>query len=940
ESAGAARVEWTRRLAVAADRLGRSDDALAALELAVAAPDAAGEALVHAWRDLGQLHERLGNQVGAVACYRRGGADARVPSASQRVALLRAAAEILHRRMGRHDEAVAALGEALALDGGDVATLDALDALQSEVGDDEGLLGTLARKLALPGVAPERRGSWLERLGELAAARGKNEVARAAFRDLADAQPHHAGALRWLCADAVARADEPASAALDGRLVLAPEVPADERRLARLRLAARARSDGQLSDAEAHLWAAVELTPSEQQSPLLAELEEVYTQAERWADLAVVLAHHVRIVGDEALRLELELKRVTMLTRALGTPKLAIEAAEAAIEHHGREPRLLAALAEAARAAGERALYAETVASQAAVSVDAGERGRWLAEASALFSALGDRARAEALARELVDVELAPAERLALAASLEDPALALELARTAVAGLAAGGEPRREALRFVVARARAAGSDEAEREALAALWSEGHAGDARERLLPLFVAAERHDDAARLAHELLIEALAAGAAGDPSPSLLRLRASARSDAGRRALADGLALASASSADADVAVAWLRESAELRGTLDDFSGAADALVAALAHRPGDEALLAEVEALLGDLGDEARLHAALELHLAERQGEARLPIARKLLSAAEALGDQAAVDRWLAEMRRLEPAIAARVDVKALTRTITGRDESELLSAIETAETRLRSLLDDDDVAELRAVRRRLGMLYRDAGRRADAFEQLSLVLSEEPSNVAVLEALVDIAESEQRWREAAELLERLSHFRASPSERAALLYRTGELYLVQLRDKEAASERYLKAVDLDDTHAPTLRRLVDYFWSEGDETSAAEMATALDEAAAFAAPETTAGTRARAALAAAVAGDLKRAARLGGALDETSGAAALSHAAVELLARVGDETAVAAALRIVSGAGGKLAAVRRRLAIRGEADAGAAALAARLGGNG
>jgi hypothetical protein len=562
-----------------------------------------------------------------------------------------------------------------------------------------------------------------------------------------------------------------------------------------------------------------------------------------------------------------------------------------------------------------------------------------LAEASALFSALGDRARAEALARELVDVPLAPADRLALAASLEEPALALELARTAVAALDAG-EPRREALRFVVARARTLGSDEAEREALAALWSDGHAGDERERLLALFAAAERHDEAARLAHELLVEALAAGAAGDPSPSLARLRASARSDAGLRALADGLALASASSAAADVAIAWLRESAELRGKLDDFAGSADALVAALARRPGDEALLAEVEALLGDLGDVARLHAALELHLAERQGEARLPIARKLLSAAEALGDQAAVDRWVAEMRRLEPAIAARVDVQALARTITGRDESELRRAIEAAETRLRSLLEDDDVAELRAVRRRLGELYRDAGRRADAFEQLSLVLSEEPSNVAVLEALVDIAESERRWREGAELLERLSHFRASPSERAALLYRTGELYLVQLRDKEAASERYLKAVDLDDKHAPTLRRLVDYFWSEGDETSAAEMATALDEAAGFAAPETTAGTRARAALAAAVAGDLKRAARLGGALDETSGAAALSHAAVELLARVGEETTVAAALRIVSGAGGKLAAVRRRLAIRGEADAGAAALAARLGGNG
>ena len=937
ESSGAARAEWTRRLAVAADRLGRTDEALAALELAVAAPDAAGEALVHAWRDLGQLHERLGNHAAAVDCYRRAGADARAPSLSARVALLHAAAEILHRRMGRSEEAAAALGDALALDGADVATLDALDALQSEVGDDQGVMATLARKLALPGVAPERRWPWLERLGELAASRGNADVARGAFGELAGGQPQHGGALRWLAADAAARGDEAASAALDERLVHASDVPADEQRAARQRLAARARKSGQLGEAEAHLWAAVELTASEQQSPLLAELEEVYTQAERWADLAVVLAHHVRIAADDGLRLELELRRVTMLTRALGTPKLAIEAAEAAIAHHGRESRLVAALAEAARAAGERELYAETVASQAAASADPRERGRWLAEAIACYGALGDGARAEALAKELADVELAPADRLALAATVEDATLALELARAAAAALPAG-EPRVAALGFIVARARAASRDDAEREALAELWQTGHAGAERERLLLLFEAAERHDDAARLVGELLVETLAARPAIDPSPLLARLRTAARGDAGTRALADALALAAAKSDDPAQAVVWLREAAVMRGTLDDFSGSADALVAALAHCPGDEALVGEVESLLTDLNDLPRLYAALERHLAEREGEARLPTVRKLVRLAEALGDESAAERWAAEARRLEPAVAARVDIQALARTIVGTDDAQLRRDLDVAEARLRALVDSDDVAELHAARRRLGELYRVVGRRAEAFEQLSLVLAEEPSNVEVLHALVEIADADRRWPEAAELIERLSHFTAAPGERAALLHRVGEIYLVQLRDKDAASERYLKAIDLDGTHAPTLRRLVDYFWTTGDEASVAEMAAALDDEAAFAVPETSAGTRARAALATAVTGDLKRAAGLGGALDEANGAAALSHAAVELLARLGDEVAVAQALRIVSGAGAKLTAVRRRLWARGQSDAGAAALATRLGG--
>src|SRR6185312_375416 len=202
------------------------------------------------------------------------------------------------------------------------------------------------------------------------------------------------------------------------QLIGVAEVPALERRVARRRLAERARAAGQLAEAEAHLWAAVELSPTGEQPALLVELEENYRQAERWADLAVVLAHHIRVVDDEPVRLELELQRVTMLTRALGTPKLALDAAQAATEQHGREPRLLDALA--------------------------------------------DRARAATLASE-----------------------ALELARAEAAPLPRGGE-RRAALRLVVERARAAGHDEAEREALATSWSDGDAGEERSRLLSLF----------------------------------------------------------------------------------------------------------------------------------------------------------------------------------------------------------------------------------------------------------------------------------------------------------------------------------------------------------------------------------------------------------------------------------------------------------------------
>src|SRR5262249_42723279 len=157
-------------------------------------------------------------------------------------------------------------------------------------------------------------------------------------------------------------------------------------------------------------------------------------QAERWADLVVVLNHHVAMTADDAERLELELRRVSTLTRELGTPKLAIEAAQAAIERHGAEPRLLAAWADAATAAGERAMVAEARLAQAKATEDRHDRGRWLAEAAAIQVELGDRERARALVHELTAGEVVdPGTGLALVGVVDDPTLALALAQAVAA---------------------------------------------------------------------------------------------------------------------------------------------------------------------------------------------------------------------------------------------------------------------------------------------------------------------------------------------------------------------------------------------------------------------------------------------------------------------------------------------------------------------------
>ena len=402
DSEGEPRVEWRRRLALANDRLGRATEALAALEEAVAQADAAGEALGRAWRDLGQLHERAGDHAAAVDCYRRGGADARLSPLAARVELWRTAAEILHRRLGSSDEAAAALNEALALDAGGLATLDALDALHSEVGDDVKLTATLAAKLALPDAPRAQRQQWLWRYGELAAARGADDDARRAFEELAANDGAHVGALRWLAGDAAARGDDAASDRYDAPLAASADVPAPEQRAARLRLASRARRQARLGDAETHLWAAVELSSGPDQLPLLVALEEVYAEAQRWADLVVVLNHHIATVQDDESRLELERRRISILLHELATPNLAVEAAQAAIERYGGSPPLWTALAEGlARVAAATADRDEAVGHWRQVAAVRGKLDDFPGTAEALLAALAQKPADVALVAEL-----------------------------------------------------------------------------------------------------------------------------------------------------------------------------------------------------------------------------------------------------------------------------------------------------------------------------------------------------------------------------------------------------------------------------------------------------------------------------------------------------------------------------------------------------------
>jgi tetratricopeptide (TPR) repeat protein len=132
------------------------------------------------------------------------------------------------------------------------------------------------------------------------------------------------------------------------------------------------------------------------------------------------------------------------------------------------------------------------------------------------------------------------------------------------------------------------------------------------------------------------------------------------------------------------------------------------------------------------------------------------------------------------------------------------------------------LLPRDAVARLTEVRHRLGETYLALGNLVDARENLEMALASEPDRAGVLECLVETYQRLGLHREAAASCERLARKLDDPHKKAEALFRRGEILRVALGDLAGANDAYLRSSDLDPSFAPTLARLVTYYWERGD----------------------------------------------------------------------------------------------------------------------
>jgi tetratricopeptide (TPR) repeat protein len=212
------------------------------------------------------------------------------------------------------------------------------------------------------------------------------------------------------------------------------------------------------------------------------------------------------------------------------------------------------------------------------------------------------------------------------------------------------------------------------------------------------------------------------------------------------------------------------------------------------------------------------------------------------------------------------------------------------------------LLPLDAVDRITELRRQLGRLAVKLGETDQARTYFELVLAQDPARVDALEQLAVLYVDAQMWTEAAEAYGRLSYLASDPSSRADLLYRRGEILRLGLEDYNAATDSFLKAADLHPTHAPTLRRLVEYYYREGDFAQLGEVVRELESL-----PATLDESAVEAGLGICLGGDEAR----GTVIVAVSGPPGYRVAEALSLARVRDvaqlDTAIRASTRALGG---------------------------------
>jgi tetratricopeptide (TPR) repeat protein len=251
-----------------------------------------------------------------------------------------------------------------------------------------------------------------------------------------------------------------------------------------------------------------------------------------------------------------------------------------------------------------------------------------------------------------------------------------------------------------------------------------------------------------------------------------------------------------------------------------------------------ALMPEHAPALALLGDLAYRSQSWEQARAVYGRLAALPEGRSLITPellayrraelADMFGDENEAEAAYAEVASLDPRhLEAR---EALAQIAVYREDwREAARHLEE----LLKLYPPDAADRLRDARQRLGEIRGELGDFVAARDQLELLLAEDPDRAEALEALANAYQRLDAHAEAAAVFGRLGRLYSDGRRRAEALYRQGEILRQRLGDEHGADDAYLRSSDMDPAFVPTLIRLVHYYWKQGDFQNVAEVGAEL-----------------------------------------------------------------------------------------------------------
>jgi tetratricopeptide (TPR) repeat protein len=327
-------------------------------------------------------------------------------------------------------------------------------------------------------------------------------------------------------------------------------------------------------------------------------------------------------------------------------------------------------------------------------------------------------------------------------------------------------------------------------------------------------------------------------------------------------------------------AWL-EVARLAEDVDKPAEAARAYDLALVEDPGNLAALDARGSLAFKLGDWSTADLIYRDLSPEESVLGADDLALRRSTIAEQLGRH---EEALALAKQASTLAPGRHDVMMRVQHL-----ATAVGEMRTAIAAARSVLDliplDDDEASLR-TRHSLVDLHRMVGEFDEAIVQLEAIVKDHPHHGPSIEQLAEMYIAKGDWPTATRYLYQLVPLAPTTTERAERLFRLGDALLVHLGDIDRADDVFLRASDLNPTHVPTLRRLLDVYWRADDPGALVEVASELSRSGALTSGPIAGSSLAQALVAAALCGETELARQLVGALGEDAPpriAAALSE---------------------------------------------------------